>query len=211
MFNPFTCFGEGIRWLVGLPLDILLWCGIINQRREQKIRANYVYKLINNFIVLLGVVSSIITIALGWEDMLKIIPPAGASLYSRKLAILAKLNKSAPYTEKSLQIMLDGVFGAGLIDVSVIYDKYALYLDLETNLLLSQSDYIRRFVREIIPANMGIFVSNTKKVVSNIYFGGALKVAKIISIAANNNLDGVDLSLLENHAGRVSILKYMEV
>ena len=146
-----------------------------------------------------------------WEDMLKIIPPAGASRCARRLGRLAKLNKSAPYTEKSLQIMLDGVFGAGLIDVSVIYDKYALYLDLETNLLLSQSDYIRRFVREIIPANMGIFVSNTKKVVSNIYFGGALKVAKIISIAANNNLDGVDLSLLENHAGRVSILKYMEV
>ena len=73
LFNPFTCFGEGIRWLVGLPLDILLWCGIINQSREQRIRTNYVYKVINNFIVLLGVVSSIVTIALGWEDLLKMI------------------------------------------------------------------------------------------------------------------------------------------
>lgn len=73
LFNPFTCFGEGIRWLVGLPLDILLWCGIINQSREQRIRTNYVYKMINNFVVLLGVVSSIVTIALGWDDILKII------------------------------------------------------------------------------------------------------------------------------------------
>lgn len=73
LFNPFTCFGEGIRWLVGLPLDILLWCGIINQSREQRIRTNYVYKMINNFVVLLGVVSSIVTIALGWDDIQKII------------------------------------------------------------------------------------------------------------------------------------------
>ena len=64
---------EGIRLLVGLPLDILLWCGIINQNREQRIRTNYVYRVINNFIVLLGVVSSIVTIALGWEDLLKMI------------------------------------------------------------------------------------------------------------------------------------------
>lgn len=73
LYNPFTCFGEGIRLLVGLPLDILLWCGIINQNREQRIRTNYVYRVINNFIVLLGVVSSIVTIALGWEDLLKMI------------------------------------------------------------------------------------------------------------------------------------------
>ena len=73
LFNPFTCFGEGIRWLVGLSLDILLWCGIINQSREQIIRTNYVYRVINNFIVLLGAVSLIVTIALGWEDLLKMI------------------------------------------------------------------------------------------------------------------------------------------
>lgn len=69
-FNPITCLGEGIRWLVGLPVDILCWAGLYNVTRSQKIKVSAVFKIISNIIVVIGLISSIVTIALGWDEFL---------------------------------------------------------------------------------------------------------------------------------------------
>ena len=73
-----------------------------------------------------------------WEDMLDIVPKAGASLYSRKLTILAKINSNAIYTERGFQYMLDGVYGKGSVKLSVNYNRYAITLDVISGLIPQQ-------------------------------------------------------------------------
>ena len=73
LWNPITCMGEGIRWIVGLPVDILQWAGLYSAGRSRKIKASVIFKAISNLIVLLGLISSIVTIVLGWDEFLVII------------------------------------------------------------------------------------------------------------------------------------------
>lgn len=73
LFNPITCLGEGIRWLVGLPVDILCWAGLYSVARSQKIKVSTIFKIISNIIVVIGLISSIVTIALGWDEFLKML------------------------------------------------------------------------------------------------------------------------------------------
>lgn len=70
LFNPITCLGEGIRWLVGFPVDILCWAGLYSVARSQKIKVSTIFKIISNIIVVIGLISSIVTIALGWDEFL---------------------------------------------------------------------------------------------------------------------------------------------
>lgn len=73
LWNPITCMGEGIRWIVGLPVDVLQWAGLYNDGRSRRIKASFIFKAISNLIVLIGLVSSIVTIVLGWDEFLEII------------------------------------------------------------------------------------------------------------------------------------------
>lgn len=71
--NPVHCMGEGIRWIVGLPIDILQWVGIYGEITTNKIKSNFVYKLFNNVIIIIGLISSIIGIVLGWDEFIQIL------------------------------------------------------------------------------------------------------------------------------------------
>lgn len=73
LYNPITCLGEGIRWIVYLPVDILNWLGILSANRGEKIKANIIFRVISNVIVFIGLISSIFTIILGWDDFLLIL------------------------------------------------------------------------------------------------------------------------------------------
>jgi len=73
LWNPITCMGEGIRWIVGLPVDVLQWAGLYNDGRSRRIKASFIFKAISNLIVFIGLVSSIVTIVLGWDEFLEII------------------------------------------------------------------------------------------------------------------------------------------
>ena len=73
LWNPITCMGEAIRWIVGLPVDVLQWAGLCSTGRSRKIKSGVIFKAISNLIVFLGLISSIVTIVLGWDEFLKII------------------------------------------------------------------------------------------------------------------------------------------
>jgi hypothetical protein len=73
IFNPITCLGEGIRWIVGLPVDILQWAGLYSAGRSGKIKASFLFKVISNLIVVIGLISSVVTIVLGWDEFVAII------------------------------------------------------------------------------------------------------------------------------------------
>lgn len=73
LFNPITCMGEGIQWIVGLPIDILQWAGICGKMTNDKIKQSGIYKFINNIIVVIGFFSSIMGITLGWDEFINVV------------------------------------------------------------------------------------------------------------------------------------------
>lgn len=75
MWNPFICFGKGTRWFVGLPFDILYWCGIISAPRKDAIYKSRGFTFVENFITLIGLVSSIMGIVLGWDEFINLFLP----------------------------------------------------------------------------------------------------------------------------------------
>lgn len=70
LLNPLTCFGEGVRWIVYLPIDILSGLGILSVNGSKKIKSNTLYKFIGNIVVFIGLISSVFTIILGWDEMI---------------------------------------------------------------------------------------------------------------------------------------------
>lgn len=73
LFNPITCMGECIRWIVGLPVDVLQWAGLYNSNKSKKIKANVIFKIISNLGVIIGLISSVVSIVIGWDEVLTII------------------------------------------------------------------------------------------------------------------------------------------
>ena len=72
IFNPFICFREGIRFIIGLPVLILYWSGILSAKTIGVASGSLVFKVIASIITLIGLISSIITILLGWNEALEI-------------------------------------------------------------------------------------------------------------------------------------------
>lgn len=73
LWNPISCFGDGIRWLIGLPGQLLVWLGIIKPNGMKAVQTNPVIKFLGSLITIIGLVSSIITILLGWEESLQLL------------------------------------------------------------------------------------------------------------------------------------------
>ena len=72
LWNPFVCFSNGVRWLIGLPLDILCWMGIISEHKNSTLQSKSVYRWIGNIVALVGFISSIMGIVLGWNEFLSL-------------------------------------------------------------------------------------------------------------------------------------------
>ena len=146
-----------------------------------------------------------------WESMLSITPAKGSTLTERKRAILAKINYSLPYTERSFQNMLNGVYGEGRVKLSVEYDRYAVWLDLVQALMYKNKE-IRRYARVIVPANMGIYIRQTiKAIAEKIIIGGHIKTRNAIVVKPGDNFIGPHLPANEYRGGYVTLRKIMEV
>ena len=73
LYNPFSCFSKTIQWIVDLPIKILVSFGIINHNRRNMILNNLIYKIISLAINVIGFVSAVMTIMLGWNEFFKMI------------------------------------------------------------------------------------------------------------------------------------------
>lgn len=139
-----------------------------------------------------------------WESMLSITPAKGATLTERKIAILARINASLPYTERSFQDKLDGIYGKGNIKLTCHYNEYAITLDLVPGLLLKWKK-IKTYARVIVPANLSVMLSNTKRVeAEEIYAGGWVAVLPRISIDMHNPWTADSSEASEYYAGYVA-------
>jgi hypothetical protein len=105
-----------------------------------------------------------------WEKMLKLYPSASDSLYTRKKAILAKINALIPYTERSFQEKLDSIYGKDNVSASLDYGEYRLWLEFVADFLY-QHEAVKTLTRVIVPANLAVSISNTKKATGEVFIG----------------------------------------
>ena len=71
--NPIKWFLEGVKFIISLPVEILLQIGLINEHSASKVRGSYIIKIISAILALVGFVSAILGIIVGWENFLEII------------------------------------------------------------------------------------------------------------------------------------------
>ena len=146
-----------------------------------------------------------------WESMLGITPADTDTLSQRRDAILAKINTTLPYTERSFQNMLDATYGEGQVTEQLNINDYELWLDLAAT-AMSQNASARRLARMIAPANLGIKVSNTKSVTHKLYIGGFIQMVHRTTINAGKDphLTG-DYSLRHYAAGVIHTYKHITI
>ena len=109
-----------------------------------------------------------------WEKMLGIYPPEGASIFDRRAAIFLMVNGTTPYTEKSFEVLTDGMYHKGAVTLGVHPDSYTVVLNLSDD-MTERINEIRRYARLIIPANMTIQAVRTVPVYSPVYTGAVVR------------------------------------
>lgn len=68
IFNPIVLIREGVHFFVTFPISFLYWTGIIQYSTQYKLANNIVVKIINTIIIIIGLVSAIFTIVIGWKQ-----------------------------------------------------------------------------------------------------------------------------------------------
>lgn len=118
-----------------------------------------------------------------WEEMLNIYPAPDDTLEMRKQAILFKINNKLPYTERSFQNMVDGIYGAGKVKIIIEHDEYNIRFELEPDVMRYYSG-LWKYSRVVVPANMGIYAIVRNAMTCSIYFGAKMLRAgrKVIDI-----------------------------
>lgn len=71
--NPVYCFANGINGIISLPIKILEWSGILTNDFSSRILKSKVHQIISKLLVLIGLISSIMTIVMGWNQFLDLI------------------------------------------------------------------------------------------------------------------------------------------
>lgn len=120
-----------------------------------------------------------------WEDMLSLPRRPGAEIMQRRRRILAQINRSIPYTIRTLQPMLDGTYGVGVVNAREEINAYELWLDVAHS-VPHKSIEACRFVRTIVPANLDIKVSSTEEKELSLYVGGVVVTSMRLEIHAAN-------------------------
>lgn len=71
--NPIKWFLEGVKFIVSSPVEILLQIGLINEYSASKVRGSYIVKFVSAIVTLVGFLSAILGIIVGWESFWEII------------------------------------------------------------------------------------------------------------------------------------------
>lgn len=85
LYNPFSCFSDGMKFIVSLPILILNWFGLLSDEHARRAKKSWIVKFISFIIVLLGVISAIVTITLGWNDFSQLIQRLVSSICNGSL------------------------------------------------------------------------------------------------------------------------------
>jgi len=70
--NPFIWLREGVQFFVQIPILLLYWSGLIKYATYYRFTNNIIIKFINFIIIVVGLISSIITIVTGYNPFMEI-------------------------------------------------------------------------------------------------------------------------------------------
>lgn len=71
--NPIVWFREGFREIMSIPIFILSWFGIISNQTVNSINNSSIYKVISGLIALVTLVSSVVTIIVGYDQTIEFV------------------------------------------------------------------------------------------------------------------------------------------
>lgn len=71
LFNPLSCFSDGMKFIVSLPVLVLNWFGFISDNTARKAKHNWFIKSLSLVASLVGFTSSIMSIIMGWSEFLE--------------------------------------------------------------------------------------------------------------------------------------------
>lgn len=66
--NPIIWLREGFRILTAFPLTVLAWLGAMSENTLARITTGVVFKVISSIVAIIGLISAVMGIALGWEQ-----------------------------------------------------------------------------------------------------------------------------------------------
>jgi hypothetical protein len=73
LYNPLSCFAEGIRLIVSCPVNVLEWTGIISDSRSGRIISSRLFRIVECVGIVVGLIGSVVTILLGYEQAFAIL------------------------------------------------------------------------------------------------------------------------------------------
>lgn len=71
--NPAIWLREGVRSITAFPVNMFSWFGIISESTAYKINSSFLAKAASGVITVIGLVSSVFTVVLGWKPFLDMI------------------------------------------------------------------------------------------------------------------------------------------
>lgn len=71
--NPVVWLREGVRMVVALPLTMLGWLGAVGESTVSQLLSGRVFKAISALVAVVGFISAIMGIALGWDQFVQMV------------------------------------------------------------------------------------------------------------------------------------------
>jgi hypothetical protein len=66
--NPLAWLREGVQTILLLPVSLLVSLGVLGASTEERFRGSLLFRVMAGIIALMGLLSGVITIALGWKQ-----------------------------------------------------------------------------------------------------------------------------------------------
>lgn len=145
-----------------------------------------------------------------WEAIFDVMPKANDTARDRRSRILQLILGMRPYTRRSVQNMLNKLYGDGNVTLDVDNDTYTCWLDVSASTIYSANN-IYNFVEPIIPKNLLIYIRNTKKVAESLHIGGACFFNPKIHVLANTDVQFEPISAKQSISGHISMAKHIHV
>jgi hypothetical protein len=71
--NPVIWLREGVRVITALPLTLLGWLGALSETTVTRLTSGRFFKTISSFAALVGFVSAVMGVVLGWEQFTQMV------------------------------------------------------------------------------------------------------------------------------------------
>lgn len=117
-----------------------------------------------------------------WEDMLDIVPEPGDSLEDRRRAILARIQDSLPYTERTLSKYVESILGTNDdASVKVVPNDYVVKVSARSAISPKVPKVLVQ-IRSYIPANLTLKGEVDYKHERTLYVGMKRKTSRVINV-----------------------------